>query len=643
MKGDFSRVSFAERKHYQEVLLQQGRVQLDADWNEAEAIRATRDQRALQDVVGRCGSPNTGFQIAARMMLDSMESTAHWAGTNADVCVDYVDYLRGTASLRVTGTTQIAKTLADPVDFTNASISFAVKVPLAHPQDADTFTFFVSDLPNAGGNAATVAVGLLTPQKVGPWRVYTIPLTPAVYQKVDLTRIQTIGFKDLVATRIYHFDSIQRDFAPPSVPLKDILALDDLEDLSGWSVPPSSGTGSVSLDGATLFNGHPTVKITGPGDGLRSFAHARDLTLYKRFVVVASTTPTPTFFLQPSSGPRIVRTPASATTAGDWTTYLFEPGADLATITGLATITAYGIENVAAGHAVNVAQVLGVLDLSGNFFILGGDDDYPGRLYVDGIACQKEATETYYSQRDYPEALALGLTAPADDGRVDLVYVDVCQRHVTYIEDPQLREVALAGPDTCTRNQTVAQVKVLRGVSDETTNRLNCAAIPSGLATTYAQLAGRGVGTMSTLVSPPTQPTSLCEIAPDADYLGLDNRLYRVEIHDPGVVDTATFKWSKDNGAIAVAVVEDVPAAQATQVLKVERLGRDRATTIAKGDLVEIADDLTDLSDSSYDTDGVPRRRVGELRKVTDVDPDANAITLDGPLSNGYKRLRRRC
>ncbi|HEX3531938.1 MAG TPA: DUF6519 domain-containing protein, partial [Thermoanaerobaculia bacterium] len=34
MKGDFSRDTFRKRKHYNRVRMQQGRVQLDADWNE---------------------------------------------------------------------------------------------------------------------------------------------------------------------------------------------------------------------------------------------------------------------------------------------------------------------------------------------------------------------------------------------------------------------------------------------------------------------------------------------------------------------------------------------------------------------------------------------------------------------------------
>ena len=40
MPGDYSRKTFDRKKHYRGVLMQQGRVQLDADWNEQLAIHS---------------------------------------------------------------------------------------------------------------------------------------------------------------------------------------------------------------------------------------------------------------------------------------------------------------------------------------------------------------------------------------------------------------------------------------------------------------------------------------------------------------------------------------------------------------------------------------------------------------------------
>jgi hypothetical protein len=66
MKGDFSRETFNARKHYAGVLMQQGRVQLDADWNEQTSIVRYRAEIEAADVIGACGAPEAapGFEIA---------------------------------------------------------------------------------------------------------------------------------------------------------------------------------------------------------------------------------------------------------------------------------------------------------------------------------------------------------------------------------------------------------------------------------------------------------------------------------------------------------------------------------------------------------------------------------------------------
>ena len=57
MKGDFSRRTFNPRKHYAGVLMQQGRVQTDADWNEQGDIQRRRVRIEARDVIGPCGGP----------------------------------------------------------------------------------------------------------------------------------------------------------------------------------------------------------------------------------------------------------------------------------------------------------------------------------------------------------------------------------------------------------------------------------------------------------------------------------------------------------------------------------------------------------------------------------------------------------
>lgn len=65
MKGDFTRFTFNPRKHYSSVRMQQGRVQLDADWNEEEDIRLHHERTINLDTFGACGAPieHAGFGI----------------------------------------------------------------------------------------------------------------------------------------------------------------------------------------------------------------------------------------------------------------------------------------------------------------------------------------------------------------------------------------------------------------------------------------------------------------------------------------------------------------------------------------------------------------------------------------------------
>jgi hypothetical protein len=66
MKADLTRDTFHPFKHFDRVLMQQGRVQLDADWNEQAAILLHYLQTLAADLIGPAGGPsqNAGFKIS---------------------------------------------------------------------------------------------------------------------------------------------------------------------------------------------------------------------------------------------------------------------------------------------------------------------------------------------------------------------------------------------------------------------------------------------------------------------------------------------------------------------------------------------------------------------------------------------------
>jgi hypothetical protein len=73
MKGDFSRHTFRPTNHYSGVLMQQGRVQLDADWNEQQAINLHRFEAEAVDVIGLSGAPALGGGFGIDVIADGTD------------------------------------------------------------------------------------------------------------------------------------------------------------------------------------------------------------------------------------------------------------------------------------------------------------------------------------------------------------------------------------------------------------------------------------------------------------------------------------------------------------------------------------------------------------------------------------------
>src|SRR4029079_19204376 len=66
MSGDYSRVRFDPKNDFGAVLMQQGRVQLDSDWNEWAALLDRRWRAETVDIIGRGQGPKEapeGFRI----------------------------------------------------------------------------------------------------------------------------------------------------------------------------------------------------------------------------------------------------------------------------------------------------------------------------------------------------------------------------------------------------------------------------------------------------------------------------------------------------------------------------------------------------------------------------------------------------
>ncbi|MBI9048797.1 MAG: hypothetical protein JEZ00_05245 [Anaerolineaceae bacterium] len=245
-----------------------------------------------------------------------------------------------------------------------------------------------------------------------------------------------------------------------------------------------------------------------------------------------------------------------------------------------------------------------------------------GRAYVDGILIENDETLPFSQQ---PFVLPAGGDAITAAGTY-LLYLDIWERHVTALEDPSIREVALGGPDTATRSQVIWQA-VLAAVGDPGINEIvTC-------ADDIHPWPDASTGTLAARTHPEDLPSDPCDIAPGAGYKRLENQLYRVEIHKGCDASTGpTFKWSRDNGSVVVAVSEFAVDGSTTKV-RTSSLGRDDVLGLHENDWVEILDDATELA-------GLP----GTLVQITKIDPD-NILTLSGSVSgydiNAHPKVRR--
>ena len=164
-----------------------------------------------------------------------------------------------------------------------------------------------------------------------------------------------------------------------------------------------------------------------------------------------------------------------------------------------------------------------------------------GRLYADGIGAQLVAQSdptalqlAFDDQADFP-------SAPLPPGDSWIGYADVWERTVISLEDPDhLRDVALHGADTCSRTQTMAQIKWCPVAQDPEDQGVNPG---RGNAELTAELRA------NIEIEDPCDPCAV-EVASEGT---VGNYLFRLEVHDvegdPAAPDRVVLKWSRENGA----------------------------------------------------------------------------------------------
>lgn len=249
-----------------------------------------------------------------------------------------------------------------------------------------------------------------------------------------------------------------------------------------------------------------------------------------------------------------------------------------------------------------------------------------GRYYVDGIRCENGepvslATQPYppYTSEEIEEIQSQinNLQQPI------LVYLDVWERHVSYVEDDYIREKALGGPDSASRAQIVWQVKCHSVGSND--SEIDFKGFYNRFLTVIRNEIRPGTGRLRARAKRTEETQEPCLTQPEAKYRGPENQLYRVEIHRGGAVgndSTPTFKWSRENASVIFPIVQ-----LEGRILTLEHLGRDERFGLKPNDWVEIVDD-----------DYILQNRAEELIQVESVDRENLQVVLKGDPPAAYGR-----
>ena len=460
MKTDISKLPLKEWKHSLGVFLQMGRVQLDSDWNEQAELSLRLLQRQTEDVV-HTGSPNHGFRVDDRILLDAMDVRDRWLAEKANAgprsqcsrkLLRFQDRYRKPGLER---SVRAGTQLKAPRDFSQwKEVVFAAKGSFADNE----CTFFLGQGANRG---------LLTitrdPGDIDGWRIFRGDLTGAnpTAPAVDLTKIDSYGFIT-VPSKDYQIDFIKIDS-----PIRQVL----VQITSAAPFTPTANPGDTAqlIINDSDRHGHSVVlqatKVTAIDYELpvvKDLSHARQLIV----AVGKPAAPAPSFnvTLTDASNTKVVLAGGTNNDVGAWRTTTFP----ISSVIGIDKTKVKSIQwgGLTPATEYHIAPVLLESDVKDNLVIMGGDGtaEGAGRFYGDGLAAIKENNETYFTQVDLPEASALPMVPPAaGKQRMDLAYLDLWERPITYIEDADIREIALEGPDTCTRTRLIAQVRILKG------------------------------------------------------------------------------------------------------------------------------------------------------------------------------------
>ncbi len=253
----------------------------------------------------------------------------------------------------------------------------------------------------------------------------------------------------------------------------------------------------------------------------------------------------------------------------------------------------------------------------------------PGAMYVGGLRVTLPAPVggnaiRYYQQPDWIDPPAPQPTPPLRE----FIFLHLQEQEISAIEDTDLKDVALGGPDTA------ARLRLIQHIERCSTNARNCA---DALAEATAQWQAQGLDfdpqamqllpraklkvSFQNLAGPP----DLCEPTAQGGYLGAENQLIRVKITGPN-----RLVWGFDNASFLYRVDEVKPD---NRTLTLRPRPVDAPHQPRKDQAVELLRTVAQLSNGEFIAyaDGL----VQTLSKA--YDPDSQQVEVAAALPADYR------
>ena len=436
MQGDFDKITYDSAKHYISVLLQQGKVQLPSDFNEAVEIILRLLENSNLDEKGKSGSPNDGFKIGELIPVDHMDkiednniSTATTVSANSKVISEHFVMQEGKSCLRIKNATSLKREYKNNVDLSHArKLFFAFSDLSGDPGNTtipDDFKILINNIVIAEkGDVKT-----RSKDSDNRWAFCWIELENKAVGQLDLSSISSISFqwKDPLE---FLFDFIAVDYNHPIIPwnhdYRHPYWVGSFESSKGLEVVDYSDNDNAN-NSALLFLGQPNLRcynglITSftwnyprPKRFLIKESESDYISICSEILIPISkkTTDIKISFVNADNddkkGSITGQQPAAKEVilnGVQWYIYKF-PIADISDKDAATWVKSVILENIPS--PCEIGEIVATPDLSHDFVIVGDTNrkhifkENAGKFYCNGKVCKKEFHETYLTQLDYPD------------------------------------------------------------------------------------------------------------------------------------------------------------------------------------------------------------------------------------------------